>query len=142
VVPKRKLAKVQHSWACQCGETQLSVEEGTFVHVWCDSETPSGWIYAESLICSSRAGWLPASMLQWLPPTKRWMQVTKPCSAQYPTQLTVDVGNMILVDAAQPPVGDGWIFVEQLDSATGHRPADLVCAAGWVPIQCIKWAEV
>lgn len=144
VAPKRKLAKVEHTWTCdaKCSDTQLSVEEGTFVYVWSDSKTAEGWIYAESLICSSRAGWLPASMLQQLPPNERWMRVSKPCNAIYPTQMTVNVGNIILVDASQTPVGDGWVYAEQLESATGHCATDIPCISGWVPIQCIMWAEV
>lgn len=143
VAPKRRLAKVEHTWVCdhQCAQTQLSVDEGTFVYIWSESRTVEGWIYAESLICSSRAGWLPASMLQQLPPTKRWMRVSKSCRAMYPTQLTVDIGNILLVDASQTPVGDGWVYADELASAMGHsieNPGN----PGWVPIQCIMWAEV
>jgi len=144
VMPRRRLAKVEHTWACEphCSDTQLSIEQGTFIYVWSDSKTAAGWVYAESLICSSRAGWLPASMLQQLPPNKCWMRVAKPCCALYPTQLTVDAGNMILVDVSLAPVGDGWVYAEQLDSATGQHATDIPCTAGWVPIQCITWAEV
>jgi len=139
VAPKRHLAKIQHSWTCEeeLAETQLSVEADSFVYVWTESKTVAGWIYAESLICSSRAGWLPASMLQQLPPTQRWMRVSKPCRAIYPTQLSVELGNILLVDLSKPPVGDGWIYAEQLSSATGSLSAQ--SSAGWVPIQCITW---
>lgn len=144
VVPKRKLAKVQHTWTCDPGsvDTQMSIEEGTFVYVWSESTTATGWVYAESLICSTRAGWLPASMLQQLPPNKCWMRVSKQCRAIYPTQMPVEAGNMILIDISQTPVGDGWVYAEQLGSATGLQVAEGCCTAGWVPIQCIKWAEV
>lgn len=144
VVPKRTLAKVQHTWTCdpESADTQLSIEEGTFVHVWAESRTETGWVYAESLMCSSRAGWLPASMLQSIPPSKRWMGVSKPCHAVYQTQLPVEVGNMVLVDVTQTPVGDGWIFAEELSSASGRSTMNGCGTSGWVPIQCIKWAEV
>lgn len=143
VAPKRRLAKVEHTWVCDpnCAQTQLSVDEGTFVYIWSESLTVEGWIYAESLICSSRAGWLPASMLQQLPTTKRWMRVSKPCRAMYPTQLTIDIGNILLVDASQTPVGDGWVYADELASAMGHS-IENPCSPGWVPIQCIMWAEV
>jgi hypothetical protein len=144
LAPKRKLAKVEHTWTCDTNssDTQLSIEEGTFVYVWSESKTAEGWVYAESLICSSKAGWLPSAMLQQLPPNKRWMRVAKPCHSTYPTQMAVDVGNIILVDAAQTPVGDGWVFAEELDSAMGHLTSDTTHTSGWVPIQCIIWAEV
>lgn len=144
LAPKRQLAKVAHTWACDtnCSDTQLSIEEGTFVYVWSESKTAEGWIYAESLICSSKAGWLPASMLRQLPPNQRWMRVAKPCHALYPTQMAVEVGNLLLVDVTQTPVGDGWVYVDQLDSAMGHLASDTPGTSGWVPIQCIIWAEV
>lgn len=144
VMPKRKLARVEHSWDCepQNADTQMSIEEDSFVYVWSESKTAAGWIYAESLICGSRAGWLPASMLQQLPPNKCWMRCSKPCRAIYPTQLSVELGNLILVDISQPPVGDGWVYAEQLGSATGCQAVDFSGSAGWVPIQCIAWAEV
>merc|ERR1712098_485577 len=142
VVPKRRLRKVGHTWECEDTTTQLSVEEETFVYVWSDSKTESGWIYAESLICCSRAGWLPASMLQPLPPGRRWMRITTNCNATFPMQLQVETGNMVLVDASQDPV-NGWVYAEQVASATGHPSLQgLLGAGGWVPIQCVKWAEV
>lgn len=144
VVPKRKLQKVQHTWECEehCSTTQLSVEEGTFVYVWSDSKTETGWIYAESLICCNRAGWLPESMLQHLPTGRLWMRVSMACRATHPMQLQVEAGNMVLVDASQDPV-NGWVYAEQVASATG-RPSlqGLIGAGGWVPIQCVEWAEV
>merc|ERR1712118_323126 len=112
------------------------------VYVWSDSKTDAGWVYAESLICSSRAGWLPAAMLQQLPANKCWMRVSKACQAMYPTQMPVQAGNMILVDVCMPPVGDGWVFAERLDSAPGHSVGEIPNLTGWVPIQCIMWAEV
>lgn len=144
VMPKRRLARVEHTWDCEphSAETQMSVEEDSFVYVWSESKTAAGWIYAESLICGSRAGWLPASMLQQLPPNKCWMKVSKSCQAIYPTQLSVDLGNLVLVDVSQPPVGDGWVYAEQLGSATGCQAVDFTGMDGWVPIQCIVWAEV
>lgn len=144
VVPKRRLAKVEHTWKCdpECSATQLSIEKDTFVFVWSDSMSSAGWIYAESLICSSRAGWLPASMLQQLPPNKRWKRVSKRCEAFHPTQVPVEMGNMILVDVSQAPMGDGWVHAEQVDTATGHGAGVLPCISGWVPIQCIAWGEV
>lgn len=144
VVPKRSLQKVQHTWQCEehCLATQMSVEAETFVYVWSDSTTQSGWIYAESLICCNRAGWLPESMLQPLAPGTRWMRVTTACRATQSMQLQVEAGNMILVDIAQDPV-NGWIYAEQVGSATG-RPSlqGLIGVGGWVPIQCVKWVEV
>lgn len=142
VVPKRRLQKVQHTWNCEDEGTQLSVEEGTFVHVWSDSKTDSGWIYAESLICGSRAGWLPESMLLPLTPGRRWMPIIASCSATFPMQLQVEVGNMVMVDSGHDPV-NGWVYAEQVASATG-RPClqGLLGAGGWVPIQCVRWAEV
>merc|ERR1711865_578224 len=144
VVPKRRLAKVEHAWQCEpeCSATQMSIEKDTFVFVWSDSMSSAGWIYAESLICSSRAGWLPASMLQQLPPNKRWKRVSKHCEAFHPTQVPVEMGNMILVDVSQAPMGDGWVHAEQVDTATGHGAGVLPCISGWVPIQCIAWGEV
>lgn len=142
VVPKRKLQKVQHTWQCEDSTSQLSIEEDTFVYVWSDSKTESGWIYAESLICCNRAGWLPESMLQQLPVGRLWMRVSTTCHATHPMQLQVEAGNMVLVDASHDPV-NGWVYAEQVASATG-RPSlqGLIGAGGWVPIQCIKWAEV
>jgi len=144
VVPKRRLQKVQHTWECEehCSTSQLSVEEGTFVYVWSDSKTETGWIYAESLICCSRAGWLPESMLQHLPTGRLWMRVSTACRATHPMQLQVEAGNMVLVDASQDPV-NGWVYAEQVASATG-RPSlqGLIGAGGWVPIQCVEWADV
>lgn len=144
VVPKRRLQKVQHTWECEehCSTTQLSVEEETFVYVWSDSKTESGWIYAESLICCSRAGWFPESMLQQLPLGSLWMRISTACRAIHPMQLQVEAGNMVLVDASQDPV-NGWVYAEQVASATG-RPnlQGLMGAGGWVPIQCVEWAEV
>lgn len=144
VAPKRKLARVNHTWECDehFSNTQLSIEESTFVYVWADSKTAAGWVYAESLICSSRAGWLPASMLQQLPSNKCWMRVSKPCNAMFPTQMTVDIGNIVLVDVLQTPAGDGWVYAEQLGSAMGRCEHRSPCVAGWVPIQCLIWAEV
>merc|ERR1719326_862945 len=144
VVPKRRLQKVQHTWECEehCAGTQLSVEEETFVYVWSDSKTETGWIYAESLICCSRAGWLPESMLQQLPPGRVWMRIMTACRATHPMQLQVEAGNMVLVDGSQDPV-NGWAYAEQVASATG-RPSlqGLLGAGGWVPIQCVEWADV
>lgn len=144
VVPKRRLQKVQHSWQCEEGmsDTQMSVDEECFVHVWSDSKTESGWVYAESLICCSRAGWLPESMLQPLPPGRRWMRVSTACKATFPMQMQVETGNLVLVDGSQDPV-NGWVYAEQVGSATG-RPSlqGLLGAGGWVPTQCIGWADV
>jgi hypothetical protein len=142
VVPKRRLQKVQHTWECEDSTTQLSVEEETFVYVWSDSKTETGWIYGESLICCSRAGWLPESMLMQAPSGRLWMRVSTACLATHPMQLQVEAGNMILVDASQDPV-NGWVYAEQVGSATG-RPSlqGLIGAGGWVPIQCVVWAEV
>jgi len=132
VVPKRKLAKVEHTWTCdvQSADTQLSIEQDTFVYVWSDSTTASGWVYAESLMCSSSAGWMPASMLQKLPPNKCWMRVSKLCLPIFPTQMAVDAGNMILVDASTPPVGDGWVYAEAIGSASGRPITDFPCSSG------------
>jgi hypothetical protein len=142
VVPKRRLMKVQHTWDCEQSSQQMSVEENTFVYVWNGSKTETGWIYAESVICGSRAGWLPESMLQQLPPGRQWMRITKSCAATFPMQLQVEVGNMVLVDASQDPV-NGWVYAEQVGSATG-RPSlqDLLGSGGWVPIQCVERADV
>jgi len=142
VVPKRSLQKVQHAWDCEDPASQMGVEEGTFVYVWADSKTETGWVYAESLICCNRAGWLPGSMLQQLPPNRLWMRVTAPCAATFPMQLQVEVGNMVLVDGSHAPV-NGWVYAEHVASATG-RPSlqGLLGAGGWVPIQCVEWTEV
>jgi len=57
-------------------------------------------------------------------------------------QLQVEAGNMILVDGSQGPV-TGWVYAERVASATG-RPSlqGMLGAGGWVPIQCVEWAEV
>lgn len=141
VVPKRQLAKVEHNWTCeaQCSDTQISIEQDTFVYIWSDSTTSAGWVYAESLMCSSNAGWIPASMLQKLPASKCWMRISTPCHSLYPTQMAVDVGNIILVDVSQSPAGDGWIYAEAVASASGRVLTD-ISSEGWVPIQCITSA--
>lgn len=142
LVPKRSLQKVQHTWHCEDPSTQLSVEEGTFVHAWTDTTTSTGWVYAESLICCSRAGWLPESMLQQMPPGRLWMRITTACSATAPMQLQVEVGNMVMVDASQEHF-NGWVYAEQAASATGQPGLQgLLGTAGWVPIQCVKSCEV
>jgi hypothetical protein len=144
VVPKRHYAKVKHTWECEenCSQSQLSVEENEFIHVWVGSTTESGWTYGESLICCSRAGWLPESMLQKLPPNKFWMRISTSCraSASCPTQLSVESGSMVSVDIMRGPV-NGYVYVEDLSSATGRRVSGVHGVAGWVPIQCIEWAE-
>jgi len=142
VVPKRELAKVKYTWECEesCSDTQLSVEDNEFIRVWAGSKTETGWIYAESLICSSRAGWLPESMLHKLPSNKQWMRISSPCSAAYPTQLSVESGSMVVVDKSHTPV-NGWIYAEDLSSATGRHVPGVHGSAGWVPIQCVEWAE-
>merc|ERR1719453_1842422 len=92
VVPKRQLQKVAHTWECEEPDTQMGVEEETFVYVWAESQTETGWVYAESLICCSRAGWLPESMLEPLPPGRRWMRVSTTSRATFPTQLQIEAG--------------------------------------------------
>jgi hypothetical protein len=143
-VPKRRLQKVQHTWDCEedCSNTQLSVEAETFVYVWSDSKTETGWIYAESLICCSRAGWLPESMLEPLPLGRQWMRVLTTSGATFPMQLQVEAGNAVLVDRSQDPV-NGWVYAERVASATG-RPSlqGMLGAGGWVQIQCVEWADV
>jgi len=141
LVPKRQLAKVEHNWTCeaQCSDTQMTIEQDSFVYIWSDSTTSAGWVYAESLMCSSNAGWIPASMLQKLPVSKCWMRISTPCHSLYPTQMEVDVGNIILVDVSQSPAGDGWIYAEAVASASGRIVTD-IASEGWVPMQCIKAA--
>jgi len=138
LVPKRSFQRVQHTWHCADPSTQLSVEEDTFVHVWTDTTTSTGWIYAESLIGCSRAGWFPDSMLQRMPPGRMWMRITTACSATAPMQLQAEVGNMVMIDASQEHV-NGWVYAEQAASATG-KPGlqSSLGTAGWVPIQCVK----
>jgi hypothetical protein len=141
VMPKRRLTKVQHTWECDanCSNSQLSVEEGTFINVWLGSKTENGWIYAESLICCNRVGWLPNSMLQELPVHKQWMRVSTPCKASYQSQLSVDAGSMVLVDVSR--CAAGWAYAEELSSATGRHLPGKHTSAGWVPIQCLEWAQ-
>jgi hypothetical protein len=139
VMPKRRLTKVQHTWECDanCSNSQLSVEEGTFINVWLGSKTENGWIYAESLICCNRVGWLPNSMLQELPVHKQWMRVSAACKASYQSQLSVDAGSMVLVDISR--CAAGWAYVEELSFATGRHLPGKHTSAGWVPLQCLEW---
>jgi hypothetical protein len=140
-MPKRRLTKVQHTWECEenCSNSQLSVEEGTFINVWLGSKTENGWIYAESLICCNRVGWLPNSMLQELPPHKQWMRVSAACKASYQSQLSVEAGSMVLVDVSR--CAAGWAYAEELSSATGRHLPCKHTSAGWVPTQCLEWTQ-
>jgi len=143
VVPRRRLARVKHAWAREewCKETQLSVEAGAFINVWTDSATQQGWVYAESLICSSNAGWLPGSMLHELPPYQFWVRATTKCQATYASQLSVDTGAVLKVDVTKRTDG-GWVFADVPEPADGHHGVDASQVSGWVPAACLDWSQL
>jgi hypothetical protein len=57
--------KAKQQWQAM-GESQCSVQEGTYVIVWIDSKTAQGWTYIEAPDgTNNQPGWLPDFCLEW-----------------------------------------------------------------------------
>merc|ERR1712032_1069490 len=112
--------------------------------VWTGSETEHGWLYAELLNDSARAGWLPTCALQALSSEQRWMQTVESVDAVHETQIDVKRGTVLNV-SLDSRTSEGWVYAELASTGDGRAEGGdsrvHVAQAGWVPVFCLEWTE-
>jgi len=131
--PAKHLRRAAHTWAAE--DNKISVSAGCFLRVWAGSETPHGWIYAEEVADSSRAGWVPTFILHQLPDHHQWMACIKTMEAQHDAQLGVSEGNVLKV-SVDTQTKEGWVYAEDEVAVAEGTPS---IRAGWVPVCCLQW---
>jgi hypothetical protein len=141
--PTKRLTRVSRAWEMESADAQLCVKEGDFVSVWQSTVTEHGWIYAEDVTDSTRAGWLPGCVLEELESSQRWMKAAQSMEATHETQLSTSEGSYYKV-SINTRTNEGWAYAEGfVESTSGSSGEDSQSAvqAGWVPVFCLEWAE-
>lgn len=128
---RKRIERAMRSWTAE-DSPQLSITNNEFVCVWVGTETDNGWIHAESLEDSSRAGWLPLCVLKKLPEGQRWMRAVQQWQAMDETQCSIGNGALAIVWVSSR-TKEGWTYVE--------AEQDGVVKPGWLPVFCLSWSD-
>eukprot|EP00448_Togula_jolla_P001718 CAMPEP_0170607260 /NCGR_PEP_ID=MMETSP0224-20130122/20957_1 /TAXON_ID=285029 /ORGANISM="Togula jolla, Strain CCCM 725" /LENGTH=585 /DNA_ID=CAMNT_0010932409 /DNA_START=51 /DNA_END=1808 /DNA_ORIENTATION=- len=130
---RKRIERVLGAWSAE-DSSQISVAENEFVNIWVDTGTDHGWIHAERRSGDAQVGWLPASLLQKLPDTQRWMITKQKWQAMDETQSNVEEGTMVIVwIMSRTP--EGWTYAEVETEKGGPMQP------GWLPDFCLEWCE-
>jgi len=142
--PKKRIERCLHSCPDDGESIKLACDKGEFLRVWTGSETEHGWVYAELLNDSARAGWLPTCALQNLGSEQRWMQTLEPVDSVHDAQIDVKRGTVLNV-SLDSRTNEGWVYAELASTgdvgADGENGCVHVAQAGWVPWSCLEWTE-
>lgn len=132
----RHLARVRYACLGGISTNQLAVPSGTLVHVWPETQTEIGWVYAERL-CEGCTGWVPLDALKPLAAGFRWMCVARSWEAMGDAQISVQQGKLVLADVDNSTEA-GWALTKLPDGARGWLP---VCVLAEVPAS-LRWMYV
>lgn len=122
-------------------DDHLAGEQGEILFVDAQSSeqgSDEGWIYSERLD-GSRAGFFPASALEQLSVSLRWISANRSQQSQHETQACVEAGDMFLVDP-DSCTKEGWAYAWTVDRHPANS-AESPTTAGWVPINCLDWDQ-
>jgi len=129
--PRKRIERANSAWSAE-DMSQLAVAEKEFVHVWCETETNNGWIYAEACEDLGRVGWLPVRVLQPLPEGRRWMQAIQAWQGSEEAMLSVSANGIVNV-WVQTRTDAGWAYAES--------DSDGELKGGWLPVFTLAWPE-
>merc|ERR1712087_452918 len=138
VGPRKVLLQVTWEWPEGLPCNQLGVKFGDFVHVWDDSRTENGWVYAEHSK-GSRAGWLPIVVLREPPAGCQWMLSAYSHAPLCDRQLALDEAAIYLVHVESRTTG--WVYADAVCASaldSGEQPNACPLESGWVPDYCFE----
>merc|ERR1712217_149787 len=139
VVVRKVITQVSWEWPEGLPCNQLGVKVGDFIHIWDDSRTDNGWVYAEHTE-SDRAGWLPIAVLREPPAGCVWMLSAYSHIPLCDRQLAPDEGVVCLVHVESRTTG--WVYADAVCASTlddGEQSNACPLKSGWVPDYCFEF---